>query len=187
MPGDGPDPTDLAGEPPSDEYLLRRLQTMDPERFEHFVADLWTYLGWDTRVVGEPGDRGIDVIATSERESGERKTQLIQAKRYGPTTTVGSPEVQQYASLRLQEESVDLVTIVTTGEYSQQAEDMAPDLDVILVDGEELLGILTETESYELFAHYFPEIDLAPDAGDGDGDRDDDPDGLLDRVRSLFE
>jgi len=43
---------------------------MDPELFEHFVADVWTYLGWTTRVVGEPGDRGIDVIATGEHPDG---------------------------------------------------------------------------------------------------------------------
>ncbi|MEF8843404.1 MAG: restriction endonuclease, partial [Haloarculaceae archaeon] len=111
--------------------VSRRLQHIDPIEFEHVVADLWDRIGWETRVVGEPGDRGIDVIATR----GEQ-TQLIQAKRYGPTTTVGSPEVQQYAALQLQEDDVDQVTIVTTGEFSAQAEEMAPDLDVILVDGE---------------------------------------------------
>lgn len=112
--------------------LRERLQEMDPERFEHFVADVWERLGWETRVVGEPGDRGIDVIATATTDAGPQK-QLIQAKRYGPNTTVGSPEVQQYASLRLQEEHVDQVTIVTTGDFSAQAEEMAPDLDVILI------------------------------------------------------
>lgn len=51
-----------------------------------------------------PGDRGIDVVATR----GQQK-QLIQAKRYRPNTTVGSPEVQQYAALRLQEEGDPLL------------------------------------------------------------------------------
>jgi restriction system protein len=162
---------------PSHEYLRSRLQRMDPYAFEAFVADVWEHLGWDTRTVGEPGDRGIDVIATD----GDAK-QLIQAKRYGPSTTVGSPEVQQYASLRLQEDGVEQVTIVTTGSFSRQAEDLAPDLDVILVDGEALLGILDELEAFEVFAAHFDDIHLgSPDAGPDVDDGSDD--GLLDRVR----
>jgi restriction system protein len=152
---------------------------MDPYAFEAFVGDVWEHLGWNTRVVGKPGDRGIDVIATN----GDDK-QLIQAKRYGPNTSVGSPEVQQYASLRLQEESVDQVTIVTTGEFSRQAEDLAPDLDVILVDGEELLGILTELEAFEVFVEHFDDIQLksnidAETRDDGQNDT-----GVLDRLLS---
>jgi len=173
-PTDAPDGVEYVT--PSKDYLRGRLQRMDPYDFEAFVADVWEHLGWNTRTVGEPGDRGIDVIATD----GDAK-QLIQAKRYGPETTVGSPEVQQYASLRLQEDGVDTVTIVTTGSFSRQAEDLAPDLDVILVDGENLLGILDELEAYEVFVDHFEEIQLG--SGDTDGRGSDDA-GLLDRLRS---
>jgi len=55
---------------PSHEYLRSRLQRMDPYAFEAFVADVWEHLGWDTRTVGEPGDRGIDVIATTGSSTG---------------------------------------------------------------------------------------------------------------------
>lgn len=164
---------------PSHEYLRARLQQMDPDDFEVFVGDVWTYLGWDTQVVGEPGDRGIDVIATN----GEEK-QLIQAKRYGPNTTVGSPEVQQYASLRLQEENVNQVTLVTTGTFSRQAEELAPDLEVILVNGENLLGILEEREAYEVFAQHFDEISLQTDTGDDSAGKEDA--GVVDRLRGWF-
>lgn len=136
--------------------IRTRLQNMDPYEFEQFVGDLWTYLDWNTRVVGKPGDRGIDVIATTE--NGEK--QPIQAKRYGPHTTVGSPEVQQYASLRLQEDNVDQVTIVTTGSFSNQARDLAPDLDVLLIDGDELLGMVLELDAVELIAEYFDDLEL---------------------------
>ena len=163
---------------PSKDFLRRRLQRMDPYAFEEFVADVWEYLGWETRTVGEPGDRGIDVIATD----GDAK-QLIQAKRYGPNTTVGSPEVQQYASLRLQEANVDLVTIVTTGEFSRQAEDLAPDLDVILVDGENLLGILDELEAYEVFVEHFDDIHV----GEPSGEEGREDAGLFERVVSWLQ
>ncbi|WP_277543798.1 restriction endonuclease [Haloarcula laminariae] len=165
---------------PTEAYLRSRLQTMDPDTFEHFIADVWEQLGWYTRVVGEPGDKGIDVIAAREGQK-----QLVQAKRYGPNTTVGSPEVQQYASLRLQEDGVDTVTIVTTGEFSRQAEDMAPDLGVTLVDGEDLLGILDDFDGWGVVADYFDELKLREDveAADRDDDRGDDAGGWVDRVR----
>jgi restriction system protein len=163
---------------PSRDYLRERLQQMDPAAFERFVADVWTYLGWDTRVVGEPGDRGIDVVATTK--DGDK--QLIQAKRYGPDTTVGSPEVQQYASLRLQEDGVNQVTIVTTGTFSQQAEELAPELDVILVDGEALLGVLEEVDAFEVFARHFEDISVQA-AGSADRHGQEQAGGLLDRFR----
>ncbi len=99
---------------PTRSMLRQYLQGMDPYESEQFVGDLWGRFWWRTRVVGEPGDRGIDGIATSTTGDGPQK-ELIQAKRYGPNTTVGSPEVQQYASLRIQEDNVEQVSIVTTG------------------------------------------------------------------------
>jgi len=133
---------------PSKAYLRRRLQQMDPYDLETFVADVWTQLGWSTRVVG-------------------------------------SPEVQQYASLRLQEDAVDTVTIVTTGEFSRQAADMAPDLDVTLVDGEDLLGVLDELEGYDVFVDHFDDIQVGTPDGDAGEDESDDA-GILARLRSWF-
>ena len=144
---------------PSKAYLRRRLQRMDPYAFEEFVGDVWEHLGWQTRVVGEPGDRGIDVVATN----GDEK-QLIQAKRYGPNTTVGSPEVQQYASLRLQE--------------------LAPELAVILVDGEGLLDVLSEIEAYEVFVKHFDDIHLKSDIDAETHNDEDGAAGVLGRLLS---
>jgi restriction system protein len=70
------------------DMIRRRLQAMDPYHFEHFVADLWTYLDRNTQVVGEPGDKGIDVVATTP----EGNKQLIQAKRYGLTPQSAAPK-----------------------------------------------------------------------------------------------
>lgn len=57
---------------------------------------------------------------------------------------------------------------VTTGSFSRQAEDPAPDLGVILVDGENFQGIFGELEAYEVFVDHFEEIRLKTgDASDG--------------------
>lgn len=163
------------------QMIRRRLQSMDPYGFEHFVADLWTYLDWNTRVVGEPGDKGIDVVATTP----DGNKQLIQAKRYGQNTTVGSPEVQQYASLRLQEENVRQVTIVTTGEFSNQAEELAPTLDVLLIDGEDLIDIVLEVDAAALIADYFDDVELRSEVATNQ-DPAAETTGPLSRLKSWF-
>lgn len=38
---------------------------------------------------------------------------------------------QQYASLRVKEENIDAMTIVTPGAFTEQAAGIAPDLDVV--------------------------------------------------------
>lgn len=74
--------------------------------------------GCYTRVVGAPGNHGIDVVATATTDEDGPQKQLIQTKRYGPTTTVGNPELKQYASLRLQADDIDQVTILMTGDLT---------------------------------------------------------------------
>jgi len=93
---------------------------------------------------------------------------LIQAKRYGPNTTVGSPDVQQYASLRQQFENVDKVLIVTTNGYSRQAREIAEDLNVKLIDGDGLVELIDEYESLDLVAEYLDFIEPADQTDGGD-------------------
>jgi hypothetical protein len=113
---------------------------MDATEFEHFVADIWSGQGWKTRVTKESEDRGIDVVATKDTPVSEKH--LIQAKRYGIDNTVGSPDIQQYASLRQQEQDVDAVVVVTSNQFSEQAERVSRDLNVKLVDGDDLYDII---------------------------------------------
>lgn len=128
------------------------LQQMDPYEFEHFVADLWTRMGWDTDVSSAAGDKGVDVIA--RQSTPYEQLLLIQAKRYGPNTTVGSPDIQQYASLRQQFDDVDKVLIVTTNEFTQQAEETADQLNVKLINGLELARLIENHEALDLVAEY---------------------------------
>ena len=140
------------------------LQQMDPYEFEHFVADLWTKMGWETEVSTAAGDKGVDV--TARKSVPYDQLLLIQAKRYGPNTTVGSPDVQQYASLRHQFEHVDKVLIVTTNEFTQQARETANNLNVKLINGYELVELIGEHEALDLVAEYLDFIEPAEDVKD---------------------
>ncbi|GAB7090262.1 hypothetical protein JCM18237_05330 [Halorubrum luteum] len=134
------------------------LQQMDAYDFEHFVADIWERLGWKTEVSAEAADKGVDVIARKQRPY--EQTTLIQAKRYGPNTTVGSPEVQQYASLKNQYSGVDKVVIVTTNEFTGQARELADRLNVKLVNGDDLIELLNDAEAADLVAKYLDFIEI---------------------------
>jgi restriction system protein len=138
----------------TDYELKRYLQQMDPFEFEELVAALWGRKGWDAAVDGGTHDRGVDVRATKSYPY-ESKV-LIQAKRYGPNTTVGSPEIQQYASLAHQENGVDKVLVVTTNEFSRQALELARDLNVKTIDGDGLVHIIREEGAEDLVAEYLP-------------------------------
>ena len=128
------------------------LQEIDEYEFEHFVAELWGRMGWETEVTQGTTDKGIDVVAT-KRNPYEMK-QLIQAKRYSESSTVGSPDIQQYASLRHQETNVDAVVVVTTSTFSTQAEQIADDLNVKLIDGTELEKLVEKYNCEELVLRY---------------------------------
>lgn len=147
----------------SPEQLIAVLQQMDPYEFEHFVADLWERMGWETEVSSASADKGVDIIARKSVPYDQML--LIQAKRYGPNSTVGSPDVQQYASLRHQYNGVDKVLIVTTNGYSRQAKEIAAQLNVKLIDGEGLAHLITEHESLDLVAEYLDFIEPADETG----------------------
>jgi len=130
----------------------QQIQKMEPIQFEHFVADIWSEQGWNTRVTRKQQDRGIDIVATKDAPVSEKH--LIQVKRYGPDNPVGSPEVQQYASLRQQEQAVDAVIIVTSGRFSEQAERVARDLNVKLVDGSDLYNMINREGHFSIVDDY---------------------------------
>jgi len=146
------------------------LQEMDPYEFEYFVGDLWERMGWETTVSTASADQGVDI--TARKSSPYEQLLLIQAKRYGPNTTVGSPEVQQYASLRNQFDGVDKVLLVTTNDYSRQAREIATDLNVKLINGNELVELIHEHDSLDLVAKYLdfiqPVEESEPESGSSD-------------------
>lgn len=128
------------------------LQEIDEYEFEYFVAELWERMGWETEVTQGTADKGIDVIAT--KHNPYEMKELIQAKRYSANSTVGSPDIQQYASLRHQESNVDTVVVVTTSTFSTQAEQIADDLNVKLIDGTALENLVTKYNCEELVLRY---------------------------------
>ena len=118
------------------------LNSIGPTAFEELVAEIWAELGYETVVTPSSRDRGIDVIATKEIPVTEKV--LIQAKAYSEDNKVGSREIRNYATLYQQEAAADRVVVVTTGEFTSDAETLAKDLDVRTVGRGDLLALIAE-------------------------------------------
>ena len=146
--------------------LKAALQQMDPYEFEYFVGDLWERMGWETEVSTESADQGVDV--TARKSLPYDQVTLIQAKRYGPNTTVGSPDIQQYASLKNQYDGVDKVVVVTTNEFTQQARELAQRLNVKLINGDDLIALIDEHEAGDLVVEYLDFLALAEETAEAD-------------------
>jgi len=125
---------------------------MDDYEFEHFVADLWERMGWQTEVSQASNDAGIDVVAEKKTPYPQKK--VIQAKRYSDNTTVGGPDIQQYASLRHQVPDADSVVVVTTSRFTKSAEKRGEELNVKLVDGDALVQMIDELDAVDFLEEY---------------------------------
>ncbi|WP_161973222.1 restriction endonuclease [Halostella litorea] len=133
---------------------------MDEYDFEELVADIWAERGWQTTVTTGSSDRGIDVIA--RKQSPFRQKQLIQAKRYAADNKIGSPDIQQYSSLKRQEDDVDAVIVITTSSFTSQAERTANDLNVKLIDGPDLADVIADLDSDGIVSAYFGDQTKTP-------------------------
>jgi len=136
----------------SSEELKSVIQDMDNYDFEYFVADLWEEMGWSTEVSQASVDAGIDIIATKESPYTQKK--VIQAKRYSDATTVGGPDIQQYASLKQQVPNTDSVIVVTSSSFTSGAESRAEELNVKLIDGDDIVAMVENFDAYDIVDEY---------------------------------
>lgn len=145
----------------SDAEIAARLSQLNGHRFEEFVAELWQRRGWETTVTTRSNDKGIDIIATQDTPYQEKE--LIQAKRYQEGNRIGGPEIQQYASLRHQENNVDKVVIVTTSGFTDSALSIAKRANLKLIDGKRLVQLVSRLNSSDLVKNYTSDINTSSD------------------------
>ena len=122
---------------------LQEIQSIAPYEFEKLIAELWETKGYDAEVRKQSKDKGIDIDA--ERAGLSEK---IQVKRYSGNNKIGSNDVRKYATI-YQQTDANNVVLVTSGKATDSAEELAQDLSVDLIDGEELIHQL-EASSVDL-------------------------------------
>lgn len=125
--------------------LLSLMQEGEPAFFEQTVVDLLLAMGYGGAhgrgtVTQLTNDGGIDGIIDQDA-LGLNKI-YVQAKRYGPQTSVRRPEVQSFVGAL--SGKADGGLFITTGVFSQGATDYARDVPsrIILIDGQQLTQLM---------------------------------------------
>ena len=144
------------------------IREMDESDFAAFVADIWEQQGWNTQVTEKSGKAFVAL----QRDGAEG---LIWATT-GTGDDVSGKALQQFVQIA-KEYGLDEGAVVTGGQFSDDAEQIADQAGIDLVDGEKLRTIVEARELHDLVEKH----------GDGSGggsggDGDDDGAGLLDRL-----
>jgi restriction system protein len=123
-------------------HEIARYHAMSPKDFEEALAVLCTRDGCtNVEVVGGAGDFGADVIAY---DPSGRKI-VLQAKRYGPTTKVGSQDMQRFGGTCFTYHGAAVAAMVTTSVFTRSAVDYAARTGIRLVDHESLAAWASRT------------------------------------------
>jgi restriction system protein len=120
------------------ELKLSQLDSLSPEGFEEFVAELFEALGYDVERVGGTGDEGIDLRV---RRGG--LLCVVQCKYHKGRGVIGSPDLQKFLG-SVHHDHAHKGFYVTTRFFSLAAERFASDHPIELVDGPRLVELVQE-------------------------------------------
>lgn len=127
--------------------LQERLRNCSPDFFEKLVIELLVAMGYGgsrseaARVVGRPGDGGIDGIIKEDKLGLDAV--YVQAKKW--TGTVGRPEVQGFAG-SLEGERARKGVMITPSQFSAEAHEYVKRIErrIVLIDGERLVQLMID-------------------------------------------
>ena len=121
------------------------LMDLSPTEFEALIQNLFTKMGLEARQTRASRDGGVDCVAWDPRPIFGGKV-VIQAKRY--KNTVGVSAVRDLFGT-LQNEGASKGILVTTSGYGQASFDFAQNKPIELIDGANLLYLLSEHAGVE--------------------------------------
>lgn len=129
--------------------LLDRMRGVAPAFFEKLVVDLLVAMGYGgshddaASVIGRSGDEGIDGIIKEDRLGLENI--YVQAKRWKEGSTVGRPDIQQFAGA-LQGQKARKGVYITTSSFTREAREYAKAVQatIVLVDGQHLAELMLD-------------------------------------------
>lgn len=121
---------------------IGRYHSMDPRTFEDAIAYLCHRDGCrDARRTGGAGDLGADVTAIAP----DGRRIVIQCKRYGPTTAVGSGDLQRFGGTCYSVHGAQVAAVVTTSRFTKPASGYAQSMGIRLFDQRALAAWATRT------------------------------------------
>ena len=133
-----------------EEELIEIIMAQSPAFFERLVVELIVAMGYGGSIeeagqtVGKSGDGGVDGMIKEDVLGFDNI--YIQAKRYTPGNTIGSPIVRELVGA-LNPHGVKKGILITTSSFSRGAKDYAQsttDPRIVLIDGQELARLMIE-------------------------------------------
>jgi len=120
--------------------LLYRLRGMKPWEFEEYIAELFTKMGYKTKVRGGSYDKGIDVIAEKDGIK-----HYIQCKKYFKRK-VGVAEVREFYGSMADFLANGKGMFIATSKFTIEAEKFAEDKPMELIDEFKLIKYIRLAE-----------------------------------------
>ncbi|MEV4077880.1 restriction endonuclease [Nonomuraea fuscirosea] len=130
------DPVDII----SDIDKRPNLLELTPKEFEAFIQNLFTKMGFDTKLYQASGDGGVDCVAYAARSVASSKI-IVQAKLY--TKTVQPTHVRDLYGTMQHEGATNGIMITTSG-YGPDSYKFASGKPLELIDGAGLLALCHE-------------------------------------------
>ena len=118
---------------------IEKVDIMDGITFEQFLKRLFIYKGYQVQETARTGDYGADLVLKRDGE-----VTVVQAKRYN--ANVGARAIQEIYSAR-HHYHADKMKVVSNAHFTRQAEIMAEEQDIELIDREELISLMNEVKS----------------------------------------
>lgn len=118
---------------------ITSIDLMEGFEFEFFLSSLFFYMGYEVKTTAKRGDFGADLIVTNHEGSA-----VLQAKRY--SKNVGSRSVQEVLVAK-RHYKTDHAIVVTNSMFTDQAEQVARENGVRLIDRNELAEMLVSVQN----------------------------------------
>ena len=113
---------------------LGHLNSLSPDQFERYIAQLFRLQGYRANVIGAIGDHGVDIEVFNP--AGEKE--LVQCKRW-KKRWLGEGVVRDFYGALMHDEAAVRGYIVTTNFFSKAARQWAAGKPIDLVDGKKLV------------------------------------------------
>lgn len=113
--------------------IQSQIKKLSPKGFEELVGKLYRQRGFKVEVTGQAGDEGVDLLARRLTDVGTQRL-IIQCKHY-PDRTVGPQHVRELIGTWHDHMDANRAILVTSGEFSDTAVDLARKHKIDLVDG----------------------------------------------------
>lgn len=118
------------------------VHSLSPFAFEEFISDLFSHMGYYSRVTKKSNDGGIDIFAKIQTPTGIEEV-IIQCKhKENPSSTVDVSKVRELFGVFSANKKLSKAILVTNGRFTSGAIDFARETRVELIDGIKLQGYI---------------------------------------------